>query len=106
LLIAAYIPANHLKARLGHPMLLGTKFWALAHLLANGRLGDVLLFGSFLLWAALAFSASRKRDRREGKQYPAGKLGNTLAVVLVGSAAWTGFAFYGHAWLIGVRPFG
>ncbi len=106
LVLAAYVPANHFKARLGHPMLMGTKIWALSHLLVNARLGDVLLFGVFLLWASLAFASSRKRDRLAGKQYPAGKAVNTLAVVALGAAAWAGFAFFAHAWLIGVRPFG
>src|SRR5438105_15400683 len=46
LLAAAYVPRNHLKAWLGHPMLAGTKLWALAHLLSNGRLGDIALFGA------------------------------------------------------------
>src|SRR5262245_56698561 len=49
LFAAAYVPANRIKARLGHPMILGVKVWALAHLLSNGRLADVVLFGSFLV---------------------------------------------------------
>ena len=64
LLAAAYVPGNQIKARLHHPMVLGVKVWALAHLLANGTLADVLLFGSFLVWAIVLFAASRRRDRR------------------------------------------
>ena len=63
LLVAAHVPGNAIKARLGHPMVLGVKVWALAHLLANNTLADLLLFGSFLLWAVLDFRAARQRDR-------------------------------------------
>ena len=56
LIVAAYVPRNALKARLGHPMLLSVKTWAAAHLIANGTLADVLLFGSFLVWAVLCFA--------------------------------------------------
>ena len=63
LLMAAYVPRNHLKMRLGHPMVLSVKVWALSHLLANGNLADLLLFGSFLIWAVLNFSSARARDR-------------------------------------------
>lgn len=48
-------PPNHLKQKLGHPMYTGVKVWAFAHLLANGRLGDMLLFGTLLVWAVFAF---------------------------------------------------
>ena len=63
LLLAAYIPGNWFKVKWRHPMVLGVKLWAFAHLLSNGTLADVLLFGSFLLWAVASFSAARKRDR-------------------------------------------
>ena len=63
LLVATYIPGSCIKAKVGHPMLLGVKFWALAHLIANGSLADLLLFGGFLAWAVALFVVSRKRDR-------------------------------------------
>ena len=63
LLAAAYVPRNAIKARLRHPMTLAIKVWAAAHLLANGSLADVLLFGGFLLWSVLVFRAARQRDR-------------------------------------------
>jgi uncharacterized membrane protein len=63
LMAAAYVPRNHLKLRMGHPMVLSVKVWALAHLLANGNLADVVLFGSFLLWSVFNFKAARARDR-------------------------------------------
>ena len=63
LLTAPYVPRNGIKARLHHPMVLGVKVWAFAHLLANGNLADVVLFGSFLLWAALSFRACARSTR-------------------------------------------
>ena len=58
LLAAGQIPRNHIKQKLGHPMFAGTKIWAFAHLIANGRLGDTLLFGCFLIWAIAGFSVT------------------------------------------------
>jgi uncharacterized membrane protein len=106
LLAAAYVPRNRIKASLGHPMVLGVKAWALAHLLSNGRLADVLLFGAFLLWAVFDFRAARRRDRAEGARRPAGTLAGDAAAALVGAGAWAAFAFWLHAAWIGVRPFG
>lgn len=106
LITAAYVPRNHFKAAIGHPMLAGTKLWALAHLLCNARMGDLLLFGTFLAWAVVAFVASRKRDRAAGTRYAPGSVGGSVATVVIGVAAWAGFAMVGHGWLIGVRPFG
>lgn len=116
LLAAAYVPGNALKARLGHPMTLAVKVWALAHLLSNGNLADVLLFGGFLLWAVLVFRAARARDRTaaaapaapdtEPVTAPATPPASTLLTVVLGVAAWAAFAFWAHAALIGVRPFG
>jgi len=106
LLVAAYVPGNRIKAMVGHPMLAGVKVWALAHLLANGKLSGVILFGAFLAWAVADFIASRRRDRVAGRSYPASGAARDAVVVAIGAAAWALFAFYGHAWLIGVRPFG
>ncbi len=106
LLVATYVPGNHFKSRLHHPMLLATKLWALAHLLANGTLADTLLFGGFLIWAIYTFAAARRRDRREHIAYPPGRAGPTLTASVVGIGAWLVFAFWLHSLLIGVRPFG
>jgi uncharacterized membrane protein len=106
LLAAAYVPGNQIKARLHHPMVLGVKVWALAHLLANGTLHDVLLFGSFLVWAIVLFAVSRRRDRRERTVYAPGTAGATGITVVVGVLAWAAFAFWLHRVLIGVAPFG
>lgn len=105
LVSAAYVPGNSIKSRLHHPMVLGVKVWAFAHLLANGSVADVVLFGAFLAWAVLDFAAARRRDRREGTIYPPGRAGATALAVVVGAVAWFVFAFWLHAWLIGVRPF-
>ena len=106
LLAAAYVPGNRIKAAVGHPMVAGVKVWALAHLLANGNLADVLLFGSFLIWAVLSFRAARGRDRAAGTRYPAGLASRTLATIGIGLVAWAAFAFALHGWLIGVKPLG
>ena len=105
-LAATYMPRNAIKARLHHPMILGVKVWAFSHLLANGTLADMLLFGSFLVWSIFCFRAARQRDRAAGTSYPAATTGGTLASVAVGFAAWALFAFWLHGLLIGVRPFG
>ena len=106
LVAAAYSPRNHFKAALGHPMLLGTKVWAFAHLLANGTLADLLLFGSFLIWAVFTFRSARVRDRLAQISYPAGTVRGTVIAVVAGLVAWALFAFYLHGLLIGVRPLG
>lgn len=106
LLAAAYVPRNSIKARIHHPMVLGVKSWALAHLLANGNLAHVLLFGAFLAWGVLDFIAARRRDRATGTQYAAGTVPATAITVVVGGLAWAAFALYLHGRLIGIRPFG
>ena len=106
LLVATYVPGNLIKARVHHPMVLGVTLWALAHLLANNTLADLLLFGGFLLWAVLSFRAARARDRAAGVVYPPGRAGPTAVAVLVGVGAWALFAFWAHGLLFGVRPFG
>jgi len=105
-LFAAYVPKNGIKARLHHPMVLAVKVWAFSHLLANNTLADLFLFGGFLIWAVLDFRAARARDRAAGTRYPAGTLAGTLATVVVGTAAWVGFALWAHVAWIGVNPFG
>lgn len=105
LLVAAYMPANRIKASAGHPMVAGVKLWAFAHLLSNGTLADLLLFGSFLGWAIADFIAARRRDRAAGVIHDARTL-PTVATVLLGILLWAAFAFWLHRVLIGVAPFG
>jgi uncharacterized membrane protein len=106
LIAASQIRGTHIRAKLKHPMVLGVKLWATAHLLANGSLHDVILFGSFLFWAVLSFRAARQRDRIAGTIYTATGTTRDAIAVSVGLAGWIAFAFYLHAAWIGVRPFG
>lgn len=106
MLVATYVPGNSIKAKLRHPMILSVKVWAFAHLLSNGNLADVVLFGSFLLWAILDFRCARQRDRASGAMASQGTLSGTLLTVAVGLLAWAGFAFWAHRMLIGVSPMG
>jgi len=108
LVTAAYVPGNALKARLKDPMVLGVKSWAFGHLLANGGVADVVLFGAFLVWAVLDFRAARRRRAAGGEAgiAPATSGGRTAVTLVVGVVAWALFAFRLHGWLIGVQPFG
>lgn len=104
MLAATYVPGNHIKAKLHHPMILSVKTWALAHLLANGTLLDLILFGSFLIWAVLDFRVSRQRDRAAALPPAQAALVPTLLTVLIGIVAWAVFAFWLHARWVGVSP--
>jgi uncharacterized membrane protein len=106
LFVAAYVPRNWFKSKLHHPQMLSIKTWAFAHLLANGTLVDIVLFGSFLVWAALGFRAARQRDRAAGTVYAPATAQGTIIAVVVGAVAWAVFAFWLHGYLIGVKPFG
>lgn len=106
LLAAAYVPGTRIKRAVGHPMVAGVKIWAFAHLLANGTLADAVLFGAFLVWAVFDYVAARRRDRASGTVYVTGPASRDVAAVAIGLAAYVVFAFWLHAWWIGVRPFG
>lgn len=109
LVMASQIPGNAIKHRLQHPMLLGTKIWALAHLLANGTLADVLLFGGFLAWAVADRISVKKRAAkgltRAAPALPGSKANDAIAVV-GGLGLYVLFVVWAHAFLFGVRPFG
>lgn len=100
LLLAAYLPGR-IKSAAKHPMLLATKLWATSHLLANGNLADVLLFGGFLAWAVLDRISMKRRTPRPLPGAPAGRFNDLIAVV-GGLALYVFFVKGGHAWLIGV----
>lgn len=104
LVAAAYVPRNHLKQWIGHPMLAGVKAWALGHLLSIGMLRDVVLFGAFLAWAIFDFAVSRRRDRAANTVYPAGTLVGDLLAIAVGVIVWAVVAFWLHQLLIGMSP--
>lgn len=106
LLVAAYVPGTRIKAAVGHPMVAGVKIWAFSHLIANGTLADLVLFGAFLAWAVADYVSARRRDRRAGTRYPAGPVTRDVTAVAVGLVAWAAFALWLHAPLIGVAPFG
>jgi uncharacterized membrane protein len=116
LLVAAYIPANHFKVRLGHPMVLSVKVWALAHLLANGNLADLILFGAFLAWSVMNFKMARARDRANAENQALAfdesatptlpKTSATLIAVVVGTGLWALITFVLHAQVVGVSPMG
>ena len=106
LFVAAYIPRNWFKARFHHPQALSVKTWAIAHLLSVGVVADVVLFGSFLVWAVLSFSAGRRRDREQGTVYAAPNAVGTAITIAAGLVAWSVFALLLHGPLIGVRPLG
>lgn len=105
-LAAAYVPGNSIKAKLGHPMILGVKTWAIAHLLMSGKLASLVLFGSFLVWAVLCFRSCKVRDRLNGFSRPKGSMAMTLVTVGVGVGIWILFALWAHRVLIGIKPFG
>ncbi len=105
LIVAGNMRGTRIKTALGHPMVLGTALWAFAHLLSNGTLADVVLFGAFFIWAALDYRSARGRDREAGVAYPPGTASRDALAVVVGAVAWAVFGYWLHGWLIGVRPF-
>lgn len=105
LLLAPYLPGR-IKSATKHPMLLAVKFWATAHLLANGTLADVLLFGGFLTWAVLdRISVKRRAPGAAGTApHAPSRPVNDLIVIIVGLALYALFVLRAHQWLFGVSP--
>lgn len=104
LLFGAYVPGSKIKAAVHHPMLWSVLVFALAHLLANNTLADLLLFGGLGLWAALDLWSCYARDWAAAVAYPQGKPGMMAINVVAGVAVWALFAFWLHVVLIGVSP--
>jgi uncharacterized membrane protein len=104
LLLAAYLPGR-IKSAAKHPMLVATKLWAVAHLLSNGMLADVVLFGAVLAWAVADRISLKHRPARPIPGAPPSKLNDVIAVV-GGLALYGLFAMVLHARWIGVAPFG
>jgi len=100
LLLATYFPGR-LQTSVRHPMLIATILWALAHLLVNGRLADILLFGSFLVWAVLDLNSMRRRAGRPIPGAPISRFNDVLALV-GGLVLYFLFLFRLHALLVGV----
>ena len=105
LLFAAYLPGRIKVLAGGHPMLVATKLWALAHLLGTTTVADAVLFGSILAWAVADFVSARRRAPRAIPSAPASRWNDAIAVVL-GLVAYGAFAGHLHLRWIGVAPFG
>jgi len=105
ILLAAYAIPSHIKARVKHPLIAATKTWALAHLLSNGDLGSIILFGALLAWAVYAFVSAKHRKDVVLPVAPAG-WGNDVFVVIVGVALYLALGFLFHPYVIGVHVFG
>lgn len=104
LLIAAYLPGR-IKTAAKHPMLAAVKFWAFAHLLVNGRLADVLLFGGFLAWAVMDRISLKRRPPQKVRTAPPGPFNDLIAVAL-GLAIYAATIGWAHLRLLGAAPLG
>lgn len=104
-LVSAFIPC-HIRKWLKHPMLTSVKTWALAHLLTNGDLGGILLFGSFVLWGGYSRAAAKRRgdSGAAAKPSPTGWT-NDVVVVVLGTAIFLALGFWFHPNVIGVPVF-
>lgn len=103
-LVASQIPSR-IRTALKHPMLIAIKTWALAHLMANGDLASLILFGSFLAFAVYDRISVKRRGTLGplGPAQPTSPL-NDMIVVALGVALYAALLFGGHEWLIGVAP--
>jgi uncharacterized membrane protein len=100
-IVAAYIPGN-IKRTLKHPMLVGVKLWAFAHLIANGDLGSVILFGSILAWAVFDRITLKRRTDPGAPRIPQGGWPSDLVAVVVGSVLYAALVLLFHPIVIGV----
>lgn len=105
LLIAAYLP-GHILARAKHPMLAALKLWATAHLLANGDLASIVLFGSLLAYGVYARIALKRAERREGAPHRPASWQNDVVAVVVGTMLYGLFGAFLHPLIIGKPAFG
>jgi uncharacterized membrane protein len=105
LVVAAYI-RGRIYTAVKHPMLSGVKLWAAAHLIANGDLGGIILFGSFLAWAVFDRISLKRRADPGGPPIPVGGLGNDAIAVVVGIVAYLALGFAFHPIVIGIPVFG
>src|SRR6202042_2588909 len=105
LVVASYI-RGRIYTALKHPMLAGVKLWAAGHLLANGDLGSIILFGAFLGWAVFDRISLKHRADAGAPPIPVGGIGNDLIAVAVGAVAYLALAFVFHPVVIGVAVVG
>ena len=101
--LASVIPGK-IKDRVKHPLLIAVKSWAVAHLLVNGTVADVLLFGSFLVWAVLVRISMKSRTPRAIPSAPSSPSNDIISIV-AGVALYLATVLWLHEWVIGVRPF-
>jgi len=107
LLASYFVPRNAIKVRLRYPVTLAVAVWAVAHLLANGSMADVVLFGAFLVWAVWDLAALYRQDRRAGCAADSpGTFWGALLACGAGIIGWALFVFWLHARLIGIAPLG
>ncbi|MEJ2626852.1 MAG: NnrU family protein [Pseudolabrys sp.] len=102
--LASFRIPSHIQAWTKHPMLASIKIWAFAHLLVNGDLGSILLFGSFLAWAVLARIAAKRRGDLGPRIAPTGWR-NDIIVVVFGVVLYLLLGFYFHPYVIGMKVF-
>ncbi len=103
--VAAYIPGD-IKRVLKHPMLVGVKIWAVAHLCANGDLGGIILFGSVLAWAVYDRITLKRRSDPGAPPIPVGGRRNDIVAVVVGTIVYLALGFVFHPIVIGLPAFG
>jgi uncharacterized membrane protein len=102
--VAAYARGNIARV-LKHPMLVGVKLWAVAHLIANGDLGSIILFGSILGWAVFDRITLKRRTDPGGPPIPIGGWRNDVVAVVVGTIVYLALGFTFHPLVIGVPAF-
>ena len=103
--VAAYIRGDIARV-LKHPMLVGVKLWALAHLISNGDLGSIILFGSILGWAVFDRITLKRRSDPGAPPIPYGGRINDIVAVVVGTLLYLALGFWFHPYVIGVPAFG
>jgi len=105
ILAVAYFVPSHIKAKAKHPLLAAVKTWALAHLLSNGDLGSILMFGVFLAWGVYARIAAKKRGDLGTTTAPTGYT-NDIIVVAIGVVVYLALGYAFHPIVIGAPVFG
>ena len=103
--VAAYSPGR-IKVTLKHPMLVGVKLWALAHLISNGDLGSIILFGSILGWAVFDRISLKRRTDPGAPPIPVGGVTKDVGAVVIGTLIYLALGFWFHPYVIGVPAFG
>ena len=101
---SAMVPKTTLRRITGYPLYLAVKLWAIAHLLSNGNLADVLLFGSFLIWAIVSFAIFRRRDRKAGVKAEESSIRFDLIAFGFAGVSWFAIVVFFHKAVIGVSP--